>query len=246
MDLKEQPQGTFTRHPWELARFRFFDGVLQDHGLLARSEKLLDAGAGDGWFASQLEPLLSPGAEIVCFDSGYEADPVRDGRLLFTRRKPDDRFDLILLLDLLEHLADDRSFLAALVEENLAALGCMLVSVPAWRGLYSDHDAALGHYRRYAPRECRRMLEEAGLSVIESGGLFHTLLAPRVLQKAAGALFRGRFKEPQKPSLEWSYGGFSHRLVSKALDYDTGLSRFLAKRNILFPGLSWWALCKKR
>ena len=51
MDLSELPDREFLRHPWELARARFFAGELRRSGLLSGPQRLLDVGAGDGWFA---------------------------------------------------------------------------------------------------------------------------------------------------------------------------------------------------
>jgi hypothetical protein len=85
-------------------------------------------------------------------------------------------FDLMLFLDVLEHVADDHAFLKEMVGEALAPGGTIVVSVPAWQGLFGKHDEALKHYRRYSPRTLRAMLSNAGLEVTNSGGIFHTLL----------------------------------------------------------------------
>src|SRR5439155_683450 len=70
--------------------------------------------------------------------------------------------DAVLLLDVLEHLDDD---VAALVTARRALRpgGLLVITVPAYRWLWSGHDVALGHRRRYTARELSRVVERAGL-----------------------------------------------------------------------------------
>src|SRR5262245_31654140 len=71
MDLAEAPSQPFRRHPWEEARFRFLYDVLHAAGLDRRAARVLDVGAGDAWFASQLAQRMPAGSEITCWDTGY-------------------------------------------------------------------------------------------------------------------------------------------------------------------------------
>ena len=86
----------------------------------------------------------------------------------------DRRFDTILYLDVLEHIADDREELRR-AAARLGPGGRLVVLAPACQFLYSPFDAAIGHHRRYsraalralAPPACRltmlRALDSAGL-----------------------------------------------------------------------------------
>jgi len=86
---------------------------------------------------------------------------------------PDARFDAILYIDVLEHIADDRAEAEA-AAGHLAPGGRLVVLVPAHPFLFSPFDAAIGHHRRYdrasllalAPPRCRlemfRMLDSVG------------------------------------------------------------------------------------
>ena len=51
MDLVELPDWVVQRHPWEVIRFAFFFRVLRENRLLDSRHSVLDAGAGDAWFA---------------------------------------------------------------------------------------------------------------------------------------------------------------------------------------------------
>jgi SAM-dependent methyltransferase len=74
------------------------------------------------------------------------------------------RFDLILMLDVLEHFEDDVAVLAG-VRPLLKPGGALLVCVPAFQSLFSEHDAALQHVRRYSAARVRQSLEAGGFVV---------------------------------------------------------------------------------
>jgi ubiquinone/menaquinone biosynthesis C-methylase UbiE len=73
-------------------------------------------------------------------------------------------FDVVLMLDVLEHFEDDRAVVEA-ARRVLRPGGTLLVSVPAFQTLFSEHDRVLQHFRRYAPARVRRVLEGAGFAV---------------------------------------------------------------------------------
>jgi SAM-dependent methyltransferase len=76
----------------------------------------------------------------------------------------DARFDLVLMLDVLEHFDDDRAVVAA-ARRVLRPGGTLFVSVPAFQALFSEHDVRLQHRRRYSARQLRDVLEAGGFVV---------------------------------------------------------------------------------
>jgi len=66
--------------------------------------------------------------------------------------------EIVTLMDVLEHQADDRAFLAELVG-RMERGTTLFVTVPALRSLWSQWDVALGHYRRYDKTSFRRCIE---------------------------------------------------------------------------------------
>lgn len=75
-----------------------------------------------------------------------------------------ERFDTVVCLNVLEHVADDRRSLTAICR-TLAPGGRLVLLVPALRFLYGSLDAALGHHRRYTPAELDAKLSAAGFAL---------------------------------------------------------------------------------
>lgn len=248
MDLVELEQAQGPRHPWETARLRFFQGLLRRS--VAPGRAVLDVGAGDGWLA---RALLRGGeaARVTCWDQGYTPSLLaRHGlaggeAIAYVADRPAGRFDLLLLLDVLEHVEDDAGLLAALVEGSLAPGGHALLSVPAWPALFSAHDARLGHRRRYRPAALRALAAGAGLEVLAAGGLFHALLPARALGVLGERLGR---REPAPGPIgisAWRAPAPVTFAVEAALRLDTALTRLLLPLRLSLPGLSAWVLCQK-
>lgn len=257
MDLRERPSSVSTRHPWETVRARFFCRVLA--GPLVGAVRVLDVGAGDGFVASQLLAALPGGSAVTCVDTEYSDQHLAELRasspagLRFERAAPAQEFDVIVMLDVLEHIADDRRFLRDFVMPRLRPGGLVLVSVPAYQALYTQHDVALGHHRRYSGAELRAALESAGLRVRTDGGLFGSLLLPRALGKALERA-RGVRSEPAVTGLAaqvatgvsgWPHGRAVTLAIQGALELDARVCELAARLSAPSAGLSVWALCER-
>jgi 2-polyprenyl-3-methyl-5-hydroxy-6-metoxy-1,4-benzoquinol methylase len=253
MDLTERPEpGTQARrHPWETARFEFFSRLVR-RVLAGRTAPVtvLDAGAGDGWFAGELLRLLPAGSRITCWDVFYSADDLAPlsaaspTGLWFTAERPAERFDWLIMLDVLEHIDDDFGALSTLVEHNLSAGAHALLSVPAHQRLFSRHDVALQHFRRYSRRQLLALAAATGLERLEDGGLFHSLLAPRVWQKLVERV-RPPVDGPPPRLGDWQGGRLVTGLTTALLRLDNRFSELAQRGRLAVPGLSQWVLCQK-
>lgn len=246
MDLIERDGQTGRRHPWEVARSRFFLSLLRRQGALEHPSRWLDVGAGDGWLGAELRSRLPPASRVVCWDVNYTPDDLASGPgpgVELTDRRPDMSFDGALLLDVIEHVEADGDFLREVVE-LVEPGGWVLVSVPAHPFLFSAHDRALRHHRRYVPRRCADLVQRSGVDILAAGGLFHSLMAVRGAQVA-----RERMASRPAPSVgvgRWQHGRLLTGALTAALAAETRLSMALGMRGLGPPGLSYWALGKRR
>ncbi|MPZ32278.1 MAG: methyltransferase domain-containing protein [Rhodospirillales bacterium] len=136
-------------------------------------QRILDVGAGSGFFSRHL--LAEAGAQsALCVDIGYpsDSDDSEGGKPVLYRRDtgPTD-CDLVLMMDVLEHVDDDRGLLRHYAAKVLPGAH-FLVTVPAFRFLWSGHDVFLEHKRRYRLGEIEAAVRDAGLDVVRGAYYF--------------------------------------------------------------------------
>jgi len=176
-------------HWWWQARRRFVLGRL-DVLLAGRPPvKMLDIGCGDGLFFDELtrfgEPWgVEPDAGLV--DPNGKWAP-RIALVPFDGRYDDGReYGLVLMLDALEHIEDDRAA-ARRAAALLAPGGLFFATVPALPALWSAHDEANRHHRRYTRAALREVLEDAGLEIESLGYYFGWPVLPMFARKLWGS-----------------------------------------------------------
>ena len=246
MDLSERNEAEETgwRHPWEIARLDFFTRVTRIQP--AAPGRVLDIGAGDAWFLDHFVRRFAGCCGIACDVNYSDADLESLGRLrgvTLTRKLPSTSADLVLLLDVIEHVDDD----VGLLKDGLARVaagGRLLVSVPAWPCLFSAHDEYLGHRRRYTPGSLRAAVAAAGGRCLLSGGLFHSLLLPRalhlMLQRTRPSTSGTRYGVGR-----WTGGALRTPILTKFLVADGRLGLWSARRGLQVPGLSAWCVVER-
>ena len=247
MDLSER--GTATdRHPWEVERFRAYRRILADHGALG-ARRVLDVGAGDGWFSQSLLADLPDAEQVVCWDINYNELELStdDPRLIRTAEAPTPGFDLVLMLDVLEHIERPADFIRYDLRPLTARGTPALIAVPAHPHLFGDHDRALGHHRRYTPE---RLIAELApwLDVVDHGPLFLSLVPPRAASVAVDWL-RLRYTELRNGDSqqagahgvgEWHHGPIVTRAMRGVLAADAAATRRFARPARHLTGLSHW------
>ncbi|MEA3444224.1 MAG: class I SAM-dependent methyltransferase [Bacteroidota bacterium] len=102
-----------------------------------------------------------------------------------------EKYDVVLLFDVLEHIDDDLKFLRA-TAKHLKPGGLLIINVPAHRLLYSVYDKQIGHVKRYGTKDMDELILKAGLK-IESSQFWGLLLVPvLILRKLILLVFRKR------------------------------------------------------
>lgn len=135
--------------------------------------RVLDIGAGSGFFSRHL--LAEGGAQsALCVDIGYPAsrdDSVAGKPVLYRRDTGPTDCDLVLMMDVLEHVDDDRA-LVRHYADKVPAGAHFLATVPAFQFLWSGHDVFLEHKRRYRLAEIEQTMRDAGLVVVRGAYYF--------------------------------------------------------------------------
>jgi len=175
-------------HWWYVGKRMLFESLLADR--LSRPRlRVLDAGCGTGAIAVSFERFgrvwtLDRSRHALAFarSRGVDRSAVSDGTAIPFR---DDAFDLVLALDVIEHVEDDRGMLCELARV-LRPDGVIAIHVPAWPFLWSGHDEALEHKRRYTRRGLRRVLGEAGLEIERLGWTNTSIFFPAVAARLVG------------------------------------------------------------
>lgn len=146
--------------------------------------RILDVGAGSGLFSRFL--LRETAARCaVCVDPGYSED--RSERYLgkpieFRRVRPAGSADIVLLMDVLEHVDDDEALVRELA--GTAKPGTrFVVSAPAFSWLWSAHDDFLEHRRRYTLTGLSQVLRAGGLEPTARFYFFASVFPAVVVQR---------------------------------------------------------------
>jgi hypothetical protein len=150
---------------------------------------ILDVGAGSGFFSRLL--LDHGAAQSTCVDPGYPADHEErhHGRpIRFVRHIDQFDGDLLLLMDVLEHVDDDVALLTEYVEKSPSGAR-FFITVPAFQWLWSGHDVFLEHRRRYTLPQMEAVVAKSGLT-LEVGCYYYGFVLPL----AAAARLLGRLR----------------------------------------------------
>lgn len=243
MDLRERNSVDAKRHPWETVRSAFFNREIL--GLTNEQPvHILDIGSGDCWFAEQLIPRLPKGSRIICCDLNFTEEDIAANSILGVtkvREIPRQTFDIVIMLDVLEHIQDDAAFLQHDVLPRLKPESHLVISVPAHPSLFTSHDEFLGHYRRYTRRQLLNVCDQF-FRIDNHGYLFISLALVRLLQRISPS----KATTAESGIGNWGAGLIVTSLVRYALCIDVLVSRLLQAIRIRIPGLTVWTICSPK
>ncbi|MBM3315443.1 methyltransferase domain-containing protein, partial [candidate division WOR-3 bacterium] len=175
------------RHFWRIAKRRLVLEWLARYRPARAGLRILDVGGACSLITRELGRFGS----VECIEADAATVAVARERLgvnirqgLFPGVALEGRFDVITMLDVLEHIDDDLAALRA-ARALLKDDGLLLLTVPALPWLWSDHDVALHHHRRYLKRELVTIVERAGFDVGRCSYYTSLLLPFLVLQRLA-------------------------------------------------------------
>lgn len=189
-------------HWWYRARRDILADYLTREGRLPEKARILEIGCGTGHNLPMLAAFgdvdaieIDPAARAI---AGQRlGKPVGDAPLPELPGVPRGHYDLIAVLDVVEHIEDDVAALAAM-RECLAPGGKILIAVPAHQWMWSAHDVVNHHHRRYSKKTLLAAIRKAGL--MERGlTYFNSLLFPLAAAARVAGRLTGRDDSDDSP-----------------------------------------------
>ena len=165
-----------------------------------RQARILDVGCGDGLMFDELAQFGHVAGVEVDATIVSESNRWRDRISICpfdASYQPGEKYDTILMLDVLEHLPDPRGALQHALN-LLTTDGTLLITVPAFRFLWTTHDDLNHHFTRYNRRTFRQLVE--GLGTIRTMRYtFHWLFLAKLAVRAKETVFHSEPRSPRIP-----------------------------------------------
>jgi 2-polyprenyl-3-methyl-5-hydroxy-6-metoxy-1,4-benzoquinol methylase len=174
-NYRDKYRELYFRHWWWCARTEFIVDTLKRIQPSQGWFDILDVGCGDGLFFERLSHFgsvegVEPDAELVDPKNPYfrkiHICPFN------SKFQPGKLYSLILMLDVLEHLEDP----VAALQHALSLLqpdGILLLTLPAFRVLWTNHDLLNHHLDRYTKSSFKRIAQQAGLQILDMRYFYH-------------------------------------------------------------------------
>lgn len=219
-------------HWWYTARRDILADYLMREGDLPKNARILEIGCGTG---HNLPMLAAFGAvdAIEIDPAAREIASARLGKPVGSAPLPEltgvDRggYDLIAVLDVVEHIEDDVAALKAMAE-CLKPGGKILITVPAHQWMWSAHDVVNHHHRRYSKASLDKAIRAAGLEPRKLG-YFNSLLFPLAAAARLAGRLTGKDDSDDSPP---------PKIVNSLFEAIFRLERHLVGRVPLSPGVS--------
>ena len=187
MDIRSSKAGLTKNYFWyksKLDLIQFLFDKTNPQGINPQEQKILNLGVGTGDDLS----LLKKYGKIFCIDTDKKAiDALAPGDCFekkissaCTIGYPDNYFDMVAALDVLEYIEDD-ALAAKEICRVLKPGGFFVLTLPALPLLYSAHDRYLGHYRRYTVGRVKAIL--SSMHCLKIGYWMFLLFLPMAVTK---------------------------------------------------------------
>lgn len=227
------------KHWWYVSRRDVIAAYLRREAGLPADAQILEIGCGTGHNLAMLSKFGQVDA-IEIDDAARAIASERLGRAVGSAPLPDlagvpeNHFDLIAILDVLEHVEDDAAALVAMAR-RLKPGGQILITVPAHQWLWSAHDTINHHHRRYSKPALDAVIRKAGL---QHNGLywFNSILFPLAIASRLASNVSEKNESADAPP---------SGIVNSAFQFLFGLERHLIGRVPMPIGLSLMTLVHK-
>lgn len=223
-------------HWWYRARRRVLQSLIARRIALPPDARILEVGCGTGHNVLMLRQFGTVDAVEIDEDARAVAAK-RLGQAIGNAPLPDlpgiadGTYDLIAILDVLEHVEADREALVS-IAKKLKPGGHILITVPAHPWMWSAHDVANHHHRRYTKRSLAKVIGAAGL-MLNRMSYFNSILFPL----AAAVRVKDRLK-----GKEGSDDALPPAPLNRLFEALFGLEAYAVGRVPMPPGVSLAAI----
>jgi SAM-dependent methyltransferase len=161
---------------WTVARNKILKQELSK--IKTNNKKILEIGCGRGIVVEYLKKngLDCYGVELAEIEVGRDLSAFIKTGIDFTEldQKFSETIEVVLVLDVIEHLPDDVDFLKK-IKKTFKNIKYLIVTVPARQDIWSNYDKYYGHYRRYDLSMLFASISLAGFQKVSASYFFHTL-----------------------------------------------------------------------
>lgn len=191
----------YERHWWWRARERFILSTIERVRTNGSWGRILDIGCGDGLLFDRLSKFgdvegVEPDPAMVTIDNPWK-DRIYTGSFDETFQ-PAKRYSLILMLDVLEHFSDPLPCLRRALD-LLDSKGVLVITVPAFRCLWTVHDDLNHHFNRYTKSSLTQLTTKAGMTIHSSRYFFHWIFPVKLLMRLKEHLIHTNPNVPDIP-----------------------------------------------
>jgi len=186
------------KHWWHKNKRTVIINLIKKFTQNNRKSRLLDVGCGTGKTLEEISNLgIAYGVDIskeaikFCRKRGLKN--ARPGSSYKTGFK-NSYFDICTLLDVLEHTDDEKTLYE--MKRILKKDGLLIITVPAYKFLWSKWDVVLMHKRRYRRSNLKKVLQNNGFKVLKVSYIYSFLILPALIIR----LFKSRRYEEDYPS----------------------------------------------
>lgn len=229
------------KHWWFVARKKIVVDFIIRYLPEASNPKILDIGCGSGYMLNTLETIgqvsgMDMSDDAIGFSKEIFSGGVMKGFLPANIPYPKNYFDIVVALDVIEHVEDDIGSLVSL-RTHMTDGAKIIITVPANMYLWSEHDVVNEHKRRYNMQELKTKLLASGFA-IEKISYYNTLLFPLAL---CVRTFNNLLKRKAESDME-----VPSPLVNSLLRNIFGFEKYLLRFfNFNFFGVSIIAVARK-
>lgn len=155
-------------HWWFFTKRKLIKQFIERFSINKKNLTILDLGCGTGAMLEELEILGKPfgidGSQNVL--PALTVKKIKDVALMQAEHLgfKDKTFDVIIASDVLEHIREDGAVLEE-INRVLKNQGLCIITVPAYQSLWSYHDVALHHLRRYNKKELQQKILSSKMDI---------------------------------------------------------------------------------